>query len=156
MAEIPSSRKYGRGGASVPSPSPTPAQIPRATASTGAFTPASPLRPSPKPGNGLAWLVGLMVIGVIGWFIFSGLGRPPKLPYNPYSADRVVKVLPSTTVNARAGPGVEYPVITQVPPGTYLTAKGETLSTNGNTWVAIKSENDTVSYINAQLLTQQQ
>lgn len=151
MADIPSSKQYGRGGTSSPSPT---TATPHPTASASSFTPGATSISFPKSKNGWGWLAGLVIVAIIGWFGFSGVGRTPSLAYTAYTTERVVQVLPSTHVNARTGPGVEYPILVDVSPGTNLKALGTTQSSDGGTWIAVKKNDGTACYINSRFLIQ--
>jgi hypothetical protein len=152
MAEIPSSKKYGRSS----SPAPGPSSSQRAANSSGNLTTSSISGTSSTSGNGCAWLIGIAVVIALGWMIFGWRDHSPSLAYTPYPLEQRVRVSPTTYVNARNGPGIEYPISTEVAPGTLLIAMGERQSPNGSIWLAIKSENDTVSYINQRLLVLEQ
>lgn len=161
MAEIPSSRKYASGGSrqtptpptatrSTPSPTATRTAPPSRNSSVQRITPARTATSTPKKqSSGKQWLFVVLVLALLAWWYAS---KADDLPYRPYPSKQIVNVIPSTYVNVRAGPGVEFPILAEVAPSTTFWGLGETSDTNGDVWIAIETADDGHAYVKGKLL----
>lgn len=70
-----------------------------------------------------------------------------------YPTKQTMHVLSTTRVNARTGPGTEFPVLTLVDPSTSLWALGEAKDSHGDLWIAIQKDDGSAAYVKARLLT---
>jgi hypothetical protein len=150
MAEIPSSRKYSSGGARH-APPPTIRSTPAPAASTvQVATPPRTATLSPKKqSSSMPWLFVLIGLALLAWWYVS---NKDDLPYKPFPSRQVVWVVPSTYVNVRTGPGVEFPVFAKVAPSTSLWGLGEASDSNGDVWIAIETAEGGTAYVKGRLL----
>ena len=97
----------------------------------------------------MPWLFALVGLILLAWWYVS---KGDNLPFTPFPTKQVVRVVPSTYVNVRAGPGVEYPILVEIAPSTSLWALGEAPDSNGDVWIAIEISNGGTAYVKGKLL----